>query len=186
MEREVQNRSGAAVMADKSAAGDAADFSSGDAGAAIKITDAPQGKAPLSQAERDLAARLASASVADAVGLMMRSAQYRHYSLADLEWLILPPLMLGQVLFAYTRPKGQVAAGHSGVGEQPPMPVAMITWALVSTEVDAKLVAQKGSGAPLRLSPQEWRSGSQRRVISLLGDQRALRDLETKLATEGK
>ena len=148
----------------------------------INITDAPQGKQPLTQAERDLAVRLASASVADAVGLMMRSERHRHYSLADLEWLVLPPLMLNQVMFAYARPqvpadKAEAAAKAGVTGELPPMPVAMVTWALVSPEVGSKLDAQKKAGVPFRLAPHEWRSGTERRIVDNLGQSQAANEL---------
>jgi hemolysin-activating ACP:hemolysin acyltransferase len=157
----------------------------------IKITDAPQGKRPLSQAERDLAVRLASASVADAVGLMMRSERHRHYSLADLEWLILPPLMLNQVMFAYSRPQVSAdkaeAASKAGVtGELPPMPVAMVTWAMVSPEVAEKLEAQKKAGMPFRLAPHEWRSSDRRYVIEALGSEIASKSLLSRLPNNGR
>src|SRR5689334_841893 len=102
MEEQMENTESMKAM-DKNTANSSEAGSTGESGD-FKITDAPQGKPPLTQAERDLAVRLASASVADAVGLMMRSERHRHYSLADLEWLVLPPLMLNQVMFAYTRP----------------------------------------------------------------------------------
>jgi hemolysin-activating ACP:hemolysin acyltransferase len=175
-----------AAMAKNTAAGDDSGISGAETGEGIKITDAPQGKAPLSQAERDLAVRLASASVADAIGLMMRSERHRHYSLADLEWLIMPPLMLNQVMFAYARPQVPVenaaAAAKAGVvGELPPMPVAMVTWALISPEVAAKLDAQKKAGIPFRLAPHEWKSGTERRIMEALGDDRAVQRLMSKL-----
>jgi hemolysin-activating ACP:hemolysin acyltransferase len=151
----------------------------------IKIIDVPQGKT-LNQGERDLAVRLASASVADAIGLMMRSERHRHYSLADLEWLILPPLMLNQVMFAYARPqvpaeKAAAAAKAGWTGEMPPMPVAMVTWALVSKEVAAKLDGQKKAGVPFRLAPHEWKSGKDVRVINALGQPKAAQELLAKL-----
>lgn len=59
---------------------------------------------------RDLALRLVQAQVADAVGLMMRSDRHRHYSIGDLEWMLLPPLMLNQLLISYARP-GEKAKG---------------------------------------------------------------------------
>jgi cytolysin-activating lysine-acyltransferase len=191
MEREVQISESVAAMTTNTAAGDDRGTGGADIGEGIKITDAPQGKAPLNQAERDLAVRLASASVADAIGLMMRSERHRHYSLADLEWLILPPLMLNQVMFAYARPqlpaeKAEAVAKAGVVGELPPMPVAMVTWALVSPEVAAKLDAQKKAGVPFRLAPHEWKSGGNRHVIDAVGNQKTCGSLLRKLADGGK
>jgi hemolysin-activating ACP:hemolysin acyltransferase len=128
------------------------------------------------QAERDLMVRLASASVADAVSLMMRSDRHRHYSLADLEWLLLPPLMLDQIAFAYSRPNllrkaseahqtetaaaetGSTSAAAQTGDKRPPIPIALVTWAAVSPEVAGKLDAQNKVRLPYRLAPNEWRS----------------------------
>jgi cytolysin-activating lysine-acyltransferase len=184
MEREVQGSEGVAEMANNTT-GDDVGAASAEGGEGIKITDTPQLK-PLNQAERDLAVRLASANVADAISLMMRSERHRHYSLADLEWLIMPPLVLKQALFAYARPqlppeKAAAAAMAGMEGELPPQPVAMLTWARVSPEVAAKLDSQKKAGVPFRLAPQEWRSGDELRVIDVLGQQKAADALREKL-----
>ena len=189
MDVRMQDSDGVKVMA-KNTATNSETGSAGDEADGIKITDAPQAKQPLTQAERDLAVRLASASVADAVGLMMRSERHRHYSLADLEWLVLPPLMLNQVMFAYARPlvpvdKAEAAAKAGVTGELPPMPVAMVTWAMVSPEVAAKLDAQKKASMPFRLAPHEWKSGNSQRIISEIGQPRAVQELVAKLKSSG-
>lgn len=171
-----------------------------DASGGVTITDAHSKTAQRRrQAERDLIVRLASASVADAISLMMRSERLRHYSLADLEWLLLPALMLDQAAFAYGRPKLPQKAGEGhqseiasaatkslGVAVQegdklPPIPIALVTWAAVSTEVAAKLDAQKKAGLPYRLARNEWRSGKEVRVIEALGDEKAVKELLGKL-----
>jgi hemolysin-activating ACP:hemolysin acyltransferase len=172
-------------MAKNTTMGDDDDLTRAGAGEGIKITDTPNLKLP-SQAERDLAARLATASVADALSLLMRSERHRHYTLADLEWLLMPPMVLKQVAFAYARPqmppeKAAVAAEVGMEGQLPPMPVAMVTWARVSPEVAAKLDSQKKAGAPFRLAPQEWKSGTELRVIDVLGQQKATEALVAKL-----
>jgi len=185
MKREMQGSGNVMAMAKNTTAGDDAGTAGAEFGEGIKITDTPQLKLP-SQAERDLAVRLAAASVADAISLMMRSERHRHYTLADLEWLIMPPMLLKQVMFAYARPQlppeKVAAAAMAGMeGELPPQPVAMLTWARVSPEVAAKLDSQKKAGVPLRLAPQEWRSGDELRVIEVLGQQKAADALREKL-----
>jgi hypothetical protein len=89
--------------------------------------------------ERDLAVRLTSASIADAVGLYMRSDRHKHMSIADLEWMLLPPLMLNQLKFAYARPtqaKDKTENNTETLGQSeekmPPIAVAKISWARVS------------------------------------------------------
>lgn len=140
--------------------------------------------------ERDLAVRLASASIADAIGLYMRSDRHKHMSIADLEWMLLPPLMLNQIKFSYARPQRPKAKGADGAEagtdvhaeKLPPMAVAMITWAMVSPEVAAKLDAQKKAGQPSRLAPQEWRSGAERRIIDAIGSKELLAELVQRVA----
>ena len=144
--------------------------------------------------ERDLAVRLASASasasIADAIGLYMRSDRHRHMSIADLEWMLLPPLMFNQIKFAYARPQRQqskaIDGAEAGVDANaeklPPMAVAMITWAMVSPEVAAKLEAQKKAEQPFRLAPQEWRSGAERRIIDAIGSKDMLEKLIKRVA----
>ncbi|KAB2849840.1 MAG: toxin-activating lysine-acyltransferase [Hyphomicrobiaceae bacterium] len=78
----------------------------------------------------------------------MRSPRYKHVSLADLEWLVLPAIRRGQVIIARSRRKPTDA----------PVPVAVAIWAVVSPEVDQRLSATPVD-TPLRLEPQVWRSG---------------------------
>ncbi|MDQ7251716.1 hypothetical protein [Dongia sedimenti] len=161
---------------------------------AFKIIDAtdqnPPDAATLATAQRDLLARLASASVTDAVSLMIRSERHRYYAMADLEWLLLPALALGQIMFAYQRPQ-LAAAKPAGDGVQdgeaapaptaPPLATAMLTWALVLPEVGAKIDAQKKAGVPVRLAPQEWRSGKELRIVEAIGVAKDIAALTAKV-----
>jgi hemolysin-activating ACP:hemolysin acyltransferase len=143
---------------------------------------------------RDLTLRLVQAQVADVVGLMMRSERHRHYSIGDLEWMLLPPLMLNQLLISYARPgdkaKAPVGDGMAPAAEQAPpeqngkqtpqapiMAVAMVSFARTSPEVFAKLDAQKKAGMPYRLVPHEWASGEIVRVIDTIGSPEKIKEL---------
>lgn len=79
------------------------------------------------------------------ISLFVRSPSYKHYALSDLEWLVIPPLRLGQcgILNAETR----------GL----PVAAAVALWASVSPEVDHGL--SQNLSVPIRLRPDEWRSG---------------------------
>src|SRR5262245_45109794 len=79
-----------------------------------------------------------------------RAPKYRHYSLADLEWVLTPPLLANQFRLVSGKVKGQA-------GLQLPPGVAF--WAFISPEVAAKLEAQQKDGAMFRLAPQECKSG---------------------------
>ena len=103
------------------------------------------------------------------VTLLMRSPHYRHYTLGDLEWLVIPPLVTGQYTVANTSLK------QNGVT----VPVAIALWASVSADVDKKL--SKNLHLPIRLRPDEWRSGDVLWLIEAVGDPRAVPQLLKQL-----
>ena len=78
-----------------------------------------------------------TAALGEIVSLLVQSPAHRHLFLADLEWLVVPPVMLRQ--FALFR--------------QGPRPIAYASWALERRR-ERRLMA----GQP-RLAPAEWRSG---------------------------
>jgi cytolysin-activating lysine-acyltransferase len=97
-------------------------------------------------------------ALAQIVMLMLQSPNYRHCSLSDLEWMVLPPLMLGQLAMAEPRPEQS--------GSSPPM--AVMFWASVSTEIDRRI--SSNLSAPIRLRPDEWRSGDILWIADMIGD----------------
>ena len=147
--------------------------SGGDAGAAAGAAPAgagagagggmPAGAAPLDKAHVGAAiSKLISASIGDLVVVMSKSPAHKHYSLADIEWMVLPPVLAGQVYVA--------EATMTEMGFR--APVAAVTWARVSAEVDAKL--REGAGRQIRLRPDEWTSGDIFWLIDIIGDPRGL------------
>ncbi len=81
------------------------------------------------------------------VWLMTQSPPHRHFSLADLEWMVMPPLLLQQ--FRVFHENGR--------------PVGVALWAFLSEETEAKL-----SLIPPRLRPDEWRSGDRCWLVDLI------------------
>jgi hemolysin-activating ACP:hemolysin acyltransferase len=79
--------------------------------------------------------------------VLMRSPHYKHHTLTDLEWLV-PPLLTGQFSAAEAGPREGGAR----------FPVAVVLWASVSVDVDKRLT--ENPAAPIRLRPDEWRSGN--------------------------
>ena len=116
------------------------------------------------QRAKVLAALRLSTSFMRIVTVLMRSAHYRHYTLGDLEWLVVPPLMAGQFSIAQNKASGSAA-------------VAL--WASVSADVDHKL--SKRLQRPIRLKPEEWRSGDIFWIIDVVGDPQVLPNLRQKL-----
>jgi hemolysin-activating ACP:hemolysin acyltransferase len=104
--------------------------------------------------------KLAAANLANAVALFLRSPAHRHYTLADLEWCLLPALARGQFMVAEAKlPDGQA------------VPAALVLWARVSVEVDARLSA--APRYPIRLHPNEWQSGDVIWIVDAVGEPKA-------------
>jgi len=138
------------------------------AAASAPVSPASQNKEappdlPADELKRRAAAiKLVSAAFGQVVSVLMRAPHYKHYSLADLEWMVVPPLVTSQfsIVEAQSRKNGMSA------------PVCVVFWANVSAEVDARLSASPGE--PIRLKPNEWRSGDILWVIDAIGDARAV------------
>lgn len=82
---------------------------------------------------------------------MMAMPRYRHQTLADLNHIVLEPLIRDQMAMAYP-PKSN---------DNPLSDVAgMAIWASVSEEVDTKIREQIKAGVlPVRLKADDWTSG---------------------------
>ena len=122
------------------------------------------------EAQRRVAATMrVSVVFAQVVSVLMRSPVHKHFSLADLEWLVMPPLLTGQcrVAEAKTQPDG------------PGTPVAVALWASVSPEVDKRL--SENLNAPVRLRPDEWKSGDILWLVEAVGDGRIVLPLLKQL-----
>jgi hemolysin-activating ACP:hemolysin acyltransferase len=118
------------------------------------------GAAELSAEElrkRAAASKLVSASFGEIVSVLMRSEHYRGYTLQDLEWLVVPAVLSNQFLLAEARAKGN---GFTA-------PVGVVLWASVSPEVDRRLTA--GIAQPIRLKPEDWRSGDILWLVDAVG-----------------
>jgi cytolysin-activating lysine-acyltransferase len=93
--------------------------------------------------------------LAHIVALMMRDRRFRDIRIADLEWLVMPPILAGQWKIA----QGSMPAKKGGdVNDGGRLfPVAAALWASVSPEIDARL--SENIDKPLALKPAEWKSG---------------------------
>lgn len=118
---------------------------------------------------RAAASKRMSAAFGDIVLLMSRAPGEQHYSLRDLDWLVMPAVGYGQFALAEAQSKENGAV----------LPVGAILWALVSPDVDARLSAQ--DTGPIRLSPAEWRSGDIAWIIHTVGDPKILSGLMEQL-----
>jgi cytolysin-activating lysine-acyltransferase len=117
--------------------------------AALKQALAGFGAAP--SANGAAAAGAAPKTVAQVLGeivwLMTQSPRHKAIPLGDLEWLVMPALLLRQFRIFYQ-------------GEQP---VGVALWALAND-----LVASRIDAGDRRLSAVEWKSGTAMRVVELV------------------
>jgi cytolysin-activating lysine-acyltransferase len=86
------------------------------------------------------------AAFGEAVWLMMNTPMYRHVFLADLEWMVLPPILLRQFRVFFNE-------GRT---------VAFAAWAYLSAATEARLQEPNP-----RLSPQDWKSGDRLWLVNM-------------------
>ncbi len=128
-------------------------------------------------ARQAIQAKMMAAGFGEIVSVLMRSPHYRHYSLTDLEWLVVPPLLANQFTLAEARSK------EGGI----PAPIGVALWARVSDEVDKKLM--DGIDRPVRLRPDEWTSGDTLWLIDAVGAPEAVKAMVERMGEavfEGK
>ena len=153
-------------MAKKEANGSAK--SSGEQAApAAAVTDI----APPTEINPELAAKIAAVrthireSFGKVVMAMMMLPRYRSQTLADLQHLVLEPLMRDRVAIAY--PGGDKAGPLADVA-------GLAIWASVSEEIDTKIREQVQAGTfPIRLKAEDWNSGDINWLLDVIApDQR--------------
>ena len=96
---------------------------------------------------------------------MMMLPRYRHQTLADLQHLVLDPLIRDRVAIAQRAGEGLQQQDIAGVA----------IWASLSDEAEERLREQiKGGVWPLRLKSEDWNSGSNNWLLDVIAaDQRA-------------
>ena len=95
----------------------------------------------------NMAEKTVAAILGEIAWLMSQSPAHKHLFLADLEWLVMPPVLLKQFKIYYGKDR----------------PVAVALWAQVSEEVEKRLEA-----GDMRLRPQDWRSGDRNWLLGVI------------------
>jgi hemolysin-activating ACP:hemolysin acyltransferase len=157
-------------------------------GVALGVTPQPSNPAPLAgpqtsatrsepsvsneiaALQRLAAVRHASTTFGEIVTLLMRSQEYKAFPLGELEALVVPPLVKGQVSVATAQSKTNGMA----------LPVGAILWARVSPDVSRRLTAEVGK--PVRLAPEDWQSGDIIWVVASAGEGRVLSEMLKELS----
>lgn len=142
-----------------------------------KADDKARNKAAEQQIKLALGAKMLTASFGEMVGILMGSSIHKHYSLADLEWLLVPAFLNNQFWVAEAHKKDGAITS----------PIGLALWAKVSKEVDEKLSANLDK--PLRMRPDEWNSGEILWLIHVVGSSKIMQEMITqlqKITFEGK
>jgi cytolysin-activating lysine-acyltransferase len=103
------------------------------------------------------------------VSVLMRNQQFRGLSLADLETLVVPALISNQFFVVETQSK------ENGFIT----PIGTALWATVSAEVDQRLSTNLDQ--PIKLAPNEWKSGDVAWLVAAAGDARVLNPVLQKI-----
>ena len=88
--------------------------------------------------------RTVSHALGEMTWLMTQSPRFRDYKLSDLEWMIMPALLVGQFKIFYNDQQ---------------VPIAFATWASVSESVEEKIKQQAKTQDHVKLMPADWQSG---------------------------
>ena len=106
--------------------------------------DAP---APVEGAPRQPVPQTAAGMLGSVAWLMMHSPAHKHLFLTDLEWLVLPPVLLQQ--FRVFRRNN--------------VPFAYVSWGYLSEDVEKRL-----TNGERKLGPADWKSGDRVWLIDLI------------------
>jgi hemolysin-activating ACP:hemolysin acyltransferase len=110
-------------------------------------------------------------SVGQIVLTIMNLPRYRHQTLADLDHILINPLLRDRLAIAHRSVTSE--DGSTKVDEENVAGIAI--WASVSEEVDAKITEQVKAGLfPVRLGGEDWTSGEQVWLLDVIAaDRRA-------------
>lgn len=122
------------------------------------------------QLDPDVAAKIASLrshvreSFGKVVMAMMMLPRYRHQTLADLQHLVLEPLIRDRIAIAQRSGDDVTAQDIAGVA----------IWASLSDEAEGRLRDQiKGGTWPVRLKSEDWTSGQNNWLIDVIASDKA-------------
>ncbi|MGQ0685075.1 toxin-activating lysine-acyltransferase [Bradyrhizobium sp.] len=105
------------------------------------------GAAASAQGHPEAAPKTVSQVLGEITWLMTQSPRHKQIPLGDLEWLVMPAILLRQFRLFYK-------------GEQP---VGVALWAMADD-----LVARRIDGGEKRLTAVEWKSGPNMRIVELV------------------
>lgn len=115
------------------------------------------------------ASKMVAAAFGEIVSLLMRTPNYKHLMLSDLEWFVVPAVASGQFSLAEAQSKS------SGITQ----PMGVVLWARVSPEVDQRL--HENLDQPIKLKPGDWTSGDILWLVEAAGESRVIEALVKRM-----
>ncbi len=114
--------------------------------------------------------------LADILPMLMLIKRYRHLSLADMEWLVVSPMLQNRIALARIVPDGVEK------GSARPILRGFAFWASLDEATEAKVKEQIGAQVfPIRLRADEWQSGDRVWLLDIVAESR---DIATQLFIE--
>ncbi|MFM9941139.1 MAG: toxin-activating lysine-acyltransferase [Hyphomicrobiaceae bacterium] len=99
----------------------------------------------------------AAAALGELTSLLIRSPEHSQYTIADMEWLVVPAVLNRQFLIVRAQ----------SPGEQTPLPGAAVMWASVSDEFDAMF--KQNPGQRFTLTAEQRNSGDNIWITDVVG-----------------
>ncbi|RKF16828.1 toxin-activating lysine-acyltransferase [Roseovarius spongiae] len=106
------------------------------------------------------------AGLAEILPLLMLVKRYRHLSLADMEWLVVSPMLQNRIALARLTSEEE--------GARPALR-GFAFWASLDAEAEAKVKEQIAAQVfPIRLRADEWRSGERVWLLDVVAETREI------------
>ncbi|MEZ5892453.1 MAG: toxin-activating lysine-acyltransferase [Parvularculaceae bacterium] len=126
------------------------------AGPSASANPAQGSGAPTGQSSSAPSSAAAKPTVSHMLGevtwLLSQSPTHKHFAIGDLEWLVMPAILLEQFR----------------VFHGPKHPLGFALWAEFSEEAEKRFLEQVESGRGARLRPQDWKSGDRLWLIEIV------------------
>jgi cytolysin-activating lysine-acyltransferase len=96
--------------------------------------------------------------------LLSQSKTHKHFTMDDLNWFAMPPIMLEQYRIFLGR-----QSNPENPQQQAEVPMGVAFWAMFSKEVERRFTeAVKSGSGPVQLKPKDWNSGNRLWLIELV------------------
>lgn len=112
-----------------------------------KLEKSKPAAGPFSEPVPSSASRTVAGVLGEIAWLMTQSPNHKGFFISDLEWMVMPPVMLQQFRMFYDKGK----------------PIGVALYARVSNEVEDRLAAGNA-----RLRPQDWKSGDKLWIVEII------------------